>query len=91
MLYKTHVGLRTPYVRLHTGPMFGLHGAYVELLNAYAELHEAQVALHRAYVGLHEAFVELHKAFATPCRGTQGARNSPEPAQRNSGQGTNTV
>ena len=91
MRFKTHVWATQALCAAAHMAYVGLHGACDALHNAYAELHEADDALHWAQVGLRDAFVELHKVFATPCRGTQGARNPPELARPKPRQATNTV
>ena len=56
------------------------------VLWAQVEVHKAYAEVHEAYVEPHKAYVEVHKRSGTPCRGTQDARNSPEPTELTSPQ-----
>ena len=61
-------------------------GASWAALGGPAGVHGAQVEVHGVQVGLHRAQVALHRPSWSPCRGTQGRRNSAQLAQPKSGQ-----
>ena len=61
------------------------------VLWAQVEAHKAYVGAHEAHVEARKAHIEAHKGYVALCRGTQDARNLPQPARHTSAQGTDTV